>query len=91
MNSPLLGTETNALLAIRNEKELLRKQIRLSGRRISSNLHEVLAPVPRATTRAQGFGQMVSHGLAIYEGVRMGVGFIRAFRGLFGKTKRFRR
>lgn len=91
MNSQAFDNQADILLALRGEKEKLRKELRSSKKRMSDNMHELFAPVPATTNKVQGISRMVSNGIAIYEGLRIGLSFIRATRGLFGVRRRKRR
>lgn len=90
MNRQAFDNQADILLALRNEKEKLRKELRTSHKRMTNNMHELFAPAPATTNKVQGFSHMISNGLAIYEGLKIGLGFIRATRGLFGVKRRKR-
>lgn len=82
------ANQTDALAAIRLSKQQINKDLRASRERMADILHEMTAPMPRATNKVQGIGQLVSNGMAIYEGLRIGLSIISAIRSLFGKRKR---
>ena len=78
------------LVSLRQEKELIRKKLRKSSGRMSGTTHQIFAPVPRAKTKAPGVSQFVSSGIAIWEGVRIGMGLISTVRNFFGGRRRWR-
>jgi len=84
INSP------DILVSLRQEKAILRKKLRRSSGKMSGTTHQIFAPVPRAKTKAQGISQFVSNGIAIWEGIRIGMGLIAALRGFFGGRRRWR-
>lgn len=77
----------DALTLISRRKQLLSKEIEASRGRMSELMHEIVAPAPKARNKAQGISQLVSNGMAIYEGIRIGMSIISAFRTLFGKRR----
>ena len=84
INSP------DILASLRQEKDAIRKKLRKSSNRMSGTTHQIFAPVPRAKTKAQGVSQFISNGIAIWEGVRIGMGLISAVRNFFGGKRRWR-
>lgn len=91
MSNQPFDNRQDVLLALKAEKEKVRKQLRLSRNRMSGTMHEVFGPVPATTNKVQGISRLVSNGMAIYEGLRIGASFIRATRSLFGGKRRRRR
>lgn len=84
------GTSQNPIAALQTNKAKLKKEIKASKARMSGIMHEIVAHAPKATSRIQGVGQIVSNTMAIFEGVRIGLSIISAVRGMFGR-KRSRR
>ncbi len=82
-----INSQIDALAAIRHEKELVRAQLRQSNKKISAVSQRIFEPVPATSNRIIGASRLVSNGLAIYEGLRMGSGFIRAVRTFFRRMR----
>lgn len=83
-----ISKQSDVLKALKENKVLVQQEIQESKTRISDKIHAMTEPVPRATNKVQGIGQIISNGMAIYEGIRIGISIISAFRTLFGKKKR---
>ena len=82
-----INNQIDALAAIRQEKERVRAQLRQSNKKISAVSQRIFEPVPATSNRIIGASRLVSNGLAIYEGLRMGSGFIRAVRTFFRRLR----
>jgi len=78
--SDQITSQIDALAAIRQEKQKVLKELRSSGKKITAVSQRIFEPVPTASNRIMGVSHLVSNGLAIYQGLRMGSGFIKAVR-----------
>ena len=85
--SDQITRQIDALAALRSEKERVLVKLRKSGRNITSVSQRIFEPVPTTSNRILGVTRLVSNGLAIYEGLRMGNGFIRAVRTFFRRKR----
>lgn len=89
MNDTLhISSQIDALKALRESKLQVKKELKASRANIKYKVQGIISPaktVKRNTTR---IGQLVSNGLAIYEGIRLGMSVISAFRSLFGRRRR---
>lgn len=89
MNNTInISSRIDALQALHESKHQIRKELNVSKANIKYKVQGIISParsVKRNTTR---IGQLVSNGLAIYEGVRLGMSIISAFRSLFGRKRR---
>ena len=89
MNNTInISSRIDALQALHESKQQIRKELNVSKANIKYKVQGIISParsVKRNTTR---IGQFVSNGLAIYEGVRLGMSIISAFRSLFGRKRR---
>lgn len=84
-----ISSQIDALKALRESKLQVKKELKASRANIKYKVQGIISPaktVKRNTTR---IGQLVSNGLAIYEGIRLGMSVISAFRSLFGRRRRF--
>jgi hypothetical protein len=79
--------QIDALAALREEKARVLSQLRKSGRNINTVSQRIFEPVPATSNRILGLTHLVSNGLAIYEGLRMGTGFVRAARAFFRRRR----
>lgn len=83
-----ISSQIDALKALRESKLQVKKELKASRANIKYKVQGIISPaktVKRNTTR---IGQLVSNGLAIYEGIRLGMSVISAFRSLFGRRRR---
>lgn len=83
-----ISSQIDALKALRESKLQVKKELKASKANIKYKVQGIISPaktVKRNTTR---IGQLVSNGLAIYEGIRLGMSVISAFRSLFGRRRR---
>ncbi len=83
----LLFTENDALAALAKQKEQLKGEIQTSKKKMYDIMCEMTAPLPKTTNRIQSVSQLVSNAMAIYEGMRIGIGIITAIKGTFRRTK----
>lgn len=82
-----LSTSPDVLASIRKQKRRLRQEIAASQATISSSAHALVSPVTRMSRQGHSVSSMVSRGMAIFEGVRIGLRVVRAMRSLLGKGK----
>lgn len=83
-----ISSQIDALKAMRESKEQLRKELKASKANIKYKVQGIISPAKTAKKNTTRIGQLVSNGLAIYEGVRLGMSIISAFRSLFGRRHR---
>lgn len=83
-----LSARPDVLGAIRQQKRLLRKEIAASQTAITSSARALVSPVTRVSQQGHSVSRLVSRGMAIFEGVRIGLRLIRATRSFFGRSKR---
>lgn len=83
----LITTVFTCSMELGQEKEELQKEIHSSRSRISETMHEIMDPMPKATSKVQGFGNMITSIMAVYEGIQMGRSIVSAFRSFFGKKR----
>ena len=79
--------ETDILQILRREKHKVRKELQRSEQKMSEETRTLFAPVPKAASRFQLVSGLASNGMAIYQGVRIGTGLIRAVSTLFRRKK----
>lgn len=88
MNSNLIQPNNeDVLLLLRKEKAELRKKIRESQRKMSEASHAIFSPIPHAKSKVEGMSHLVGNGLVIWNGVKIGISLVNAFRNLFGHKK----
>lgn len=68
------------LYQIRREKRRLRREIRESRERLLAHVHHITTPVSRHSDKASAFVSYFQNGLYIWQGIRLGLSFIRLFR-----------
>ena len=83
----LLFMETDALAALAKQKGQLKDEIQTSKKIMYDIMSEMAAPLPKTTNRIQSVSQLVSNAMAIYEGMRIGIGIITAIKGTFRRTR----
>lgn len=74
--------QTDPLEQLRREKRRVRKELCQSRERIQQQFHRLSHPVAKNTDRVSRLTGYVQNGLAIWQGIRLGLLFIRAFRKL---------
>lgn len=87
-NMPNISSQIDALKALHESKLQIKKELNASKDRLRSKVQNIIAPLPDAHKKTTRISRIVSNGLAIYEGIRLGVSVISAFRSLFGKRRR---
>ena len=83
-------TSSDVLLALQQEKNATRKELRASLQRIQDTTNRLTAPLPKAANRAQNITRFVSNGFALYKGYRVCTGILSAVASLFGRRRRRR-
>ncbi len=77
----------DALQGIRARKAEVRSRIKESAALIKTTTHELFTPPAQATSKLGSFMNMVYQGLAIYDGVMMGMKVTRNIRRFFGRRR----
>ncbi len=80
--------ETNILQALQNEKKRLSKEIHKSQSRITDSTRKIFEPVPKTGSRLMSVTNLVSNSVALYQGLRMGTGLIRAVSTMLRRRRR---
>lgn len=89
MENPInISSQIDALKALRESKQQIRKELNVSKANIKYKVQGIISPAKATKRNTSRIGQLVSNGLAIYEGVRLGMSIIAAFRTLFGSKRR---
>lgn len=83
---PFHQTE-DVLQEIRTRKAEVKSQIKESADFIKTTTHKLFTPPPQATSKLGSFMNMVDQGLAVYDGVMMGMRVARNIRRIFGKRR----
>jgi hypothetical protein len=76
----------DVLQEIRTRKAEVKSQIKESADFIKTTTHKLFTP-PQATSKLGSFMNMVDQGLAVYDGVMMGMRVARNIRRIFGKRR----
>lgn len=83
-----LSTSPDVLMSIRKQKRMLRQEIAASQALIKDSAQALVTPAVQIGKKGNSVSKFVSRGVAIFEGIRIGLRIIRATRSLFGKRKR---
>ncbi|MCD8318674.1 MAG: hypothetical protein LUC45_07495 [Paraprevotella sp.] len=83
--TPSPATSQDALAHIRMRKAQISKQLKESTNYIKMETNRMFAPPPEATSKFGTFMNMVDQGIAVYDGVMMGLRVARNLRRLFGR------
>ena len=83
-----LSASPDVLRSIRKQKSMLRKEITTSQTLITAHARSLMSPVTRMSRQGHSVSQFIARGMAIFEGVRIGLKVVRAARSLFGHKKR---
>jgi hypothetical protein len=87
-NTPSISSQIDALKALHESKMQVKKELKVSKANIKYKVQGIISPAKTAKKNTTRIGQLVSNGLAIYEGVRLGLSIISAFRSIFGRKRR---
>ena len=88
MNSILSAPDI--LFELRRQKAALRKECKASRQHILLTVRQMVNPMPKNASRIQSTSRLVANGIAVYQGVRIALTILKAFRGLFGWHRRRR-
>lgn len=83
-----LSASPDVLRSICKQKSMLRKEIATSQTLIAAHARSLVSPVARISRQGHSVSQFVARGMAIFEGVRIGLRVVRAAHSLFGHKKR---
>lgn len=83
-----LSAAPDVLVSIRKQKKLLRKEIATSQTVITDSVRTLVSPVTRIGNQGRSVSSLVSRGMAIFEGVRIGLRLMNSMRMLFERRKR---
>lgn len=83
-----ISSQIDALQALRESKMQLRKELKASKANIKYKVQGIVSPAKSTKSHTSSISRLVSNGFAIYEGIRIGVSIISAFRSLFGRKRR---
>lgn len=85
-----MSTQTShkyTLEEIAERKQALLDEIRIQKKTMTSITREIFAPLAPATTKADSIMRSFNTGMAVFDGVVMGVKIIRKVRTYFKKLK----
>ena len=83
-----IAGQIDALQALREDKARILRQLHEAGAEIGHTTNDIFKPLPQAENRIFTFSNLVSNGLAVYQGIRMGSSFVHAVLSLFRKKRR---
>lgn len=69
-------------------REELKQQVEQSKEQIGQRLHSLTSPVPKASNNRELFLQWAARGMALYQGIRIGMSLLNVASSLFGKRKK---
>lgn len=75
----------DTLEAIAQQKAEVLQQIRIQKRKMDGLVHELLAPLEPAANKAAALTRAFNTGMAVFDGVRLGMKLMRRFRKFFGR------
>ncbi|MBO7067293.1 MAG: hypothetical protein J6W52_01230 [Bacteroidaceae bacterium] len=87
-NTPNISSQIDAFKALRESKLQVQKELNTSKKQLQGKIQNFFAPLPEARKNTTRISRLVSNGLAIYEGIRLGASIISAFRSIFGRKRR---
>lgn len=82
-----ISSQIDALKALHESKLQVKKELNVSKANIKYKVQGIISPAKTVKKNTTRIGQLISNGLAIYEGLRLGMSIISAFRSLFGKKR----
>jgi len=83
-----ISSQIDALKALRESKQQIRKELKASKANIKYKVQGIISPAKTARKNTTRISQLVSNGIAIYEGIRLSMSIVSAFRTLFGRKRR---
>ncbi|MEE1214331.1 MAG: hypothetical protein U0L04_05060 [Bacteroidaceae bacterium] len=81
-----IAGQIDALAALREEKAQVKLRINASSQRLGQIVQRITDPIP-STTSVFSIGSLVSNGVAIYQGVRLGTRLLRSITSIFHRKK----
>jgi hypothetical protein len=87
-NTSQISSQIDALNALHESKLQIKKELKASKANIMYKVHGIISPAKSGKQNSNSISQLVSNGFAIYEGVRLGLSVLSAFRSLFGRRRR---
>ncbi|MBQ9525469.1 MAG: hypothetical protein IJR69_10195 [Bacteroidaceae bacterium] len=85
-----ISSQLDAFKALQERKLQIKKELDASKFQLRSKVQNFIAPLPDTHKKTTRITRLVSNGIAIYEGIRLGLSVISAFQSLFGKKRRCR-
>ena len=85
-----ISSQYDAFKALQEIKSQTRKELKVSRIRLQSKVQNFIAPIPDTHRKTTQISRIVSNGFAIYEGLRLGISFISAFRSIFARKRKRR-
>lgn len=79
-------TRPDALTALRERKAAVRTQLHESAQLLKSTTQGIFAP-PKATNKLEAFMNLFDQGVAIYDGVLLGMRVVRNLQRVFGRRR----
>lgn len=83
-----ISASKDVLCTISKHKKALRNEIAVSQEFISDTVQAIISPVTQINGKGHQVSQIISRGMVIFEGVRIGLRLVRSIRSLFGKRKK---
>ncbi len=79
--------QNDMLAYIHNRKSELRKEIQICNENIRNTTRTLFAP-PKANNKMESFFNIIDQGMAVYDGVVLGMRVMRNFRRIFSRSRR---
>mgnify|MGYP001056092132 FL=1 len=86
-NNTSSNNTTDALKDIQNRKAEVKGKLKESTNILRETTQDLFAPPVQATTRFGSVMNIMNQGLAIYDGVTMGMRVVRNLRRVFGRRR----
>ena len=83
-----ISSQIDALKALHESKLQVKRELKVSKANIQYKVQGIISPAKSTKQDTNHISRLISNGFAIYEGLRLGVSIISAFRSLFGKKRR---
>ena len=83
-----LDTTPITLESITQQKAALLQQIRMQKEIMTDITREIFAPVAPATNKANAMMRAFNTGMAVFDGVMLGLKLMKKFRNFFGKGRK---
>ncbi len=75
------------MAALRQRKAAVKKQLQENSAYIRTTTKKMFGPPPQATSKIGSFINLLEQGVAVYDGVMMGMRVVRNLRRIFGKRR----